>query len=436
MSVETDLQYDLSDHATGRSIARIARGIRIDPRIPAIVPGFDVPFFQAGLAGYSDAAMRLIARRHGCPFCVTEALLDRTLINGGKGRRKEDPDLLAEECGTGDVDENRPVGQVSDLSGFLRLSEPQDIPSAPARRAGETTHGSESRATGSRATWSHATLSDHPIAGQIMGSGPDEMARGSAILVGMGYDVIDVNLACPVKKIRRRARGGHLMQEPAIAIDILRAVHDAVPRGIPITVKLRRGWDDSPQQLRHFEIIFDKAYEIGCAWAAVHCRTVEQKYKGPGRWPFLRELVARYPDRLIFGSGDVWRVEDIFAMLELTGVSAVSVARGCIGNPWIFRQAREMMGMAGGTPAPLTPALPDLREQRQALLEHFHLAVVLHGEQAASRMMRKFGIKFSRHHPRSEDVKAEFIRCKSVAEWKSVIERWYSASVMEEVPCG
>ncbi len=380
MSVETDLVYDLADHEPQRSIAEIARGVRFDPRIPRIVPGFDVPFFQAGLAGYSDAAMRLIARRHGCPFCVTEALLDRTLINGGKGRRKEDPDLLAEVCGTGDVEENRPVAS--------------------------------------------SNLDDHPIAGQIMGSLPGEMARGSALLVEMGYDVIDVNLACPVKKIRKRARGGHLMQEPGVAIDILRAVREAVPSRIPVTVKLRRAWDDSSEHARNFEIIFDAAYESGCAWTTVHCRTVEQKYKGPGRWPFLRELVSRYPERLIFGSGDVWRVEDIFAMLEMTGVSAVSVARGCIGNPWIFRQARELM--AGGTPAPLTPALPDLREQRQALLDHFHLAVVLHGEQAASRMMRKFGIKFSRHHPRGEEVKAGFIRCKSVAEWKSVIERWYS----------
>lgn len=345
----------------------------MDPRIEGIVPGFDVPFFQAGLAGYSDAAMRLIARRHGCPFCVTEALLDRTLINGGKGRRKEDPDLLAEECGTGDVEENRPVD---------------------------------------------AGFNDHPIAGQIMGSNPEEMARGSEILARMGYDVIDVNLACPVKKIRRRARGGHLMQEPEVALAILRAVRAAVPSTIPVTVKLRRAWDDSPEQAGNFEIIFDTAYEIGCAWTTVHCRTVEQKYKGPGRWPFLRELVSRYPDRLIFGSGDVWQVEDIFAMLELTGVSAVSVARGCIGNPWIFREARQLM--SGEIPVP-----PSLEAQRQALLDHFHLAVLLHGEQAASRMMRKFGIRFSRHHPSSEDVKAEFIRCKSVAEWRGVIERWY-----------
>jgi tRNA-dihydrouridine synthase B len=373
VSVTTELEYDLA-HGTARPIAEIARSVRLDPRIPALVPGFDAPFFQAGLAGYSDGAMRLIARRHGCPFCVTEALLDRTLINGGKGRTREDPDLLAEECGTGDPDENLPG--------------------------------------------SAGGLVDHPIAGQIMGTHPDEMARGSLLLVQMGHDVIDVNLACPVKKIRRRARGGHFLAQPREAIEVLRAVREAVPRAIPVTVKLRRAFDDTEEAARNFEIVFDAAYEIGYAWATVHCRTVQQKYLGPAKWPFLVDLVKRYPDRLIFGSGDVWTVEDIFAMLDVTGVSAVSVARGCIGNPWIFRQARQMM-------AGLSPASPSLEEQRRALLEHFDLAVALHGERSASQQMRKFGIKFARHHADADAVRNEFIRCKSMDDWKGVIDRWY-----------
>ena len=109
-----------------RSVEETARLLRIDPRIPAAVPGFDAPFFQAGLAGYSDGAMRLVARMHGAPFCVTEALLDRTLINGGKGRRKEDPDLIASEIGMGEIEDNCAAG-----------------------------------------------VGDHPLAGQIMGSWPD-----------------------------------------------------------------------------------------------------------------------------------------------------------------------------------------------------------------------------------------------------------------------
>jgi tRNA-dihydrouridine synthase B len=370
MSVELNPALDLVRPA-GRSAAASAPGARVDPRVPAIVPGFDAPFFQAGLAGYSDAPMRLIARRHGCPYCVTEALLDQTLINGGKGRTREDPDLLATECGTGDLDENRAAG-----------------------------------------------LDDHPIAGQIMGTHSETMAEGAALLATMNYEVIDVNFACPVKKIRSRNRGGHFLTAPSEAIDVLKAVREAVPQHIPTAVKLRRAWDDTPEMARNFETIFNACYELGYVWTTVHCRTVQQKYLGPAKWDFLRDLTSRHADKIIFGSGDVWTVEDIFHMLEYTGVQAVSVARGCIGNPWIFRQARQLMN---GLP----PLEPTIEEQRRTLLDHFDLSVKLHGEGAASRMMRKFGIKFSAHHPQGEEVKAGFIRCQSVADWRAVVERFY-----------
>ena len=354
-----------------RPVEETARLARADPRVTALVPGFDAPFFQAGLAGYSDGAMRLVARSQGAPFCVTEALLDRTLINGGKGRRKEDPDLIASEVGMGDLDDNRAAG-----------------------------------------------LDDHPLAGQIMGSWPDEMARGTEILCGMGHEVIDVNLACPVKKIKRKARGGHFLAYPDDAIGILRAVREAAPPGTPCTVKLRRSFSDTPEMERNFERIFDAAYELGYAWATVHCRTVEQKYHGPGRWEFLRDLVRRRPDRVVFGSGDIWTVLDIFRMIDMCGVQGVSVARGCIGNPWIFRQAREMM-------AGRVPMGPSIAEQREVLLSHWRFSEVIHGERRTGRHMRKFGIKFAQHHPRAMDVKHDFIRCETAAEWREVIERHY-----------
>ncbi|MHC4989350.1 MAG: tRNA dihydrouridine synthase [Planctomycetota bacterium] len=356
---------------TRRSVGQIAREVTVDPRIGQLVPGFDAPFFQAGLAGYSDGAMRLVARRHGCPYCVTEALLDRTLINGGKGRAREDPDLLKEECGTGDPAENRAAG-----------------------------------------------LDDHPIAGQIMGTHPDEMARGASILVDMGHDVIDVNLACPVKKVRRRNRGGHFLSAPEDAIGLLRAVREAVPTDRLTTVKLRRAYDEGPEMAANFERVFDASYELGYTWTTVHCRTVQQRYVGPGRWEFLSALTRRYPDRIIFGSGDVWTVDDIFAMLEVTGVQGVSVARGAIGNPWIFRQARQLMA---GQPA----TAPTLPEQREVLLEHFRLSAALHGERPASRMMRKFGIKFSGHHPDPTAVKNDFVKCRSAEDWRQVILHHY-----------
>ncbi|RMH30119.1 MAG: tRNA-dihydrouridine synthase family protein [Planctomycetota bacterium] len=348
--------------------AEIARRTRIDPRIESLAPGFDAPFFQAGLAGYSDAAMRIIARRLGCPYCVTEALLDRTLLAGGRGFAKAD---------LGELHENVPGG-----------------------------------------------VEDHPLAGQIMGSDPDEMASAAARMIernppaDRGFAAIDVNLACPVKKIKAKARGGHWLREPAGAVAILRAVRDAVPPAVPVTVKMRRGSDDSARAERDFMTIFDAAYEIGCAWVTVHGRTVEQKYVGPSRWSFLRDLVRRRPDRLIFGSGDVWSAADIFRMIGYTGVAAVSVARGCIGDPWVFRQARDLM-------AGRAPAAPTLAEQRRVLEEHFRLAVAVNGERRAGLMMRKFGIRFAARHPDADAVRQRFIAVRTIEDWRAVLDAHY-----------
>jgi tRNA-dihydrouridine synthase B len=319
----------------------------------------NAPFFQAGLAGYSDAAMRLVARRHGAPYAVTEAMLDQFLIAGGRG---------------------------------LKAAELDD--------------------------------EDHPIAGQLMGSHPDDIARGARILLQLGYDVIDINLACPVKKIRKKCRGGHLMQAPDEAIAILDAVRQAVGDDAPCTVKLRRGSDDSPAALTNFHRIFEKVIELGYAGAVVHGRTVEQKYIGPSRWEFLRGLTQTYRRGgfVIGGSGDIWTAGDIFKMIDQTGVQLVSVARGCIGNPWIFAQARALM--AGDHEAANCP--PTIEQQRQVLLEHFELSVRLHGEDQASRMMRKFGIKFARHHRRGDEVAKAFIAVKSLADWHAVLGREYA----------
>jgi tRNA-dihydrouridine synthase B len=321
------------------------------------------PFFQAGLAGYSDAAMRLVARRHGAPYCITEAMLDMFLINGGKGLKQAELD-----------DE------------------------------------------------------DHPIAGQLMGSHPADIVAGAKVLLSLGYDVIDINLACPVKKIKKKCRGGHLLSVPDEAIDIIKAVRDAVGDDAPLTIKLRRAYDETPEAEASFHQIFEAVIEHGFAAATVHGRTVQQKYDGPSKWPKLAALTQRYRDQidrgfLIMGSGDIFSAQAIFDMIEQTGVAAVSVARGCIGDPWVFRAADQIMR---GEPV----VEPTIDEQREVLAEHFELSVKLHGEQQAGRMMRKFGIKFSRHHPRAEAVKDAFIKVKSLAGWRAVLDEFYATEAV------
>ncbi|MEX2214424.1 MAG: tRNA-dihydrouridine synthase, partial [Phycisphaeraceae bacterium] len=134
----------------------------------------------------------------------------------------------------------------------------------------------------------------------------------------------------------------------------------------------------------------------------------------------------RTQDFLLGGSGDIWTAHDIFRMIEETGVAFVSVARGCIGNPWIFHQARALMrGDLDGATRP-----PSIGQQRQVLLEHFQLSVDQHGENRTGIMMRKFGIKFSRHHPQGPEVAKAFVAVKSLDDWQRVLETFYGDEAM------
>ena len=316
------------------------------------------PFCQAGLAGYSDRAMRLVARRRGCAYAVTEALLDVIMLSGGAGLRKS-------------IDIND---------------------------------------------------EDHPVAGQVMGSEPHTMARAAGLLADAGYDVVDLNFACPVKKIKNKARGGHMLRDVPRATEILRAVRDALPPHVPTTVSMRRGFDDSPESTDRFFEIVEYAWANDYSAVRVHARTVEQKYLGSAQWSVLADVKRRYPGRTILGSGDVFTAEDAVRMLRTTGVDVVWIARGAIGNPWIFRHAADIL--AGTDPATIPP--PTVGEQREALAEHFAGAMEIHGEQLAGRRMRKMGIKYSRFHPEAARVKSDFISVQSLRDWNGVLEKWYA----------
>ena len=336
-----------------------------------------LPLMQAGLAGYSDRAMRVVARRRGCPYAVTEALLDTILLNGGRG--------LAQSIDVNDE--------------------------------------------------------DHPVAGQIIGAEPAEMAAAAVILAERSYDVVDLNFACPVKKIKSKSRGGSLLDDVPRAVETLRRVRDAVPAATATSVSMRRGFDESEGSREKFYAIADAAWAAGYASIRVHGRTVAQKYAGRSRRPFLAEVKQQYPDRFVWGSGDVFTAQDAVDTLA-TGVDGVWIARGAIGNPWVFaqtaallrmkeegRRMKEGAGECSGSsfiPPPSSLLPPSVFEQRGALAEHFQQAMEIHGEQLAGRRMRKMGIKYSRFHPEREQVKKRFINVRSLRDWSAVLEEFYA----------
>jgi tRNA-dihydrouridine synthase B len=315
----------------------------------------DFPVVLASLAGFSDLTYRLICRSCSAPYATTEAMLDRLLLADGKLRRR-----------------------------LIKMD-----------------------------------AADHPLAGQIMGQDPAVMAQAAIVLRDMGFDVIDLNFACPVKKVVGKRRGGYLMDHPDLALDILRAVLDAVPDR-PVTLKLRRAFRDRDAGAAAFWTIAHGAFEAGVAALCVHARTVEQKYKGPADWSFLARVKREFRDKTILGSGDVYTAGDALKMLEQTGVDGVIAARGAIGNPWIFRQARDL---AAGR----TPAAPTLEEQRDVISRHFELAVEAYGPRRAAKIMRNFGIHYARQHPHPGKARSAFIALKTEKDWRTVMSEHYGA---------
>ena len=326
------------------------------------------PIVQAALSGYSDWPMRVIAKRLSAPYTICEVMLDQFLVSLKERKR---------------------------TSHFL-----------------------------------HISAEEHPVGGQLMGAEPEQFAEASLKLVEAGFDIIDINFGCPVKKVLGRCRGGFHLGQPEVALEIVQRTRDAVPSEIPVTVKMRRGIDDTQESEDNFFSILDGAFSIGVSAATVHGRTVEQRYIGPSRWEFLRKVKQHLGDRILLGSGDLFTAADCLRMIEETGVDGVTVARGAIGNPWIFQQARSL---AEGQPLPDPPSL---HVQREIIREHFRLAAEVYPANRVGPIMRKFGIKYSILHPWHDKVRADFVKVKDQQQWDAVLDRWYSEDLPGVHPDG
>ena len=314
----------------------------------------DMPAVQAALSGYSDLPMRRLARTHGAPFCFHEVVLDKLVLTRGKASRR-----------------------ILDL--------PAD---------------------------------DHPIGGQLMGSQPHTFARAAREMVDAGYDLIDINFGCPVPRIRSQSRGGFLLGEPDTALSIVDAVLQAVAGDAPVMVKMRRGLDDSPAAERDFFTILTGAFERGITGVTVHGRTVAQRYAGASRWSFLARVKRELGDRTVLGSGDLFSPFAVLRMLQQTGVDGVTVARGCMGNPWIFAQCRTLLG--GGT-----PMRPGLAAQRHALQEHLALTEQHYGARLAIPYTRPHAIHYARQHPEPLRARDAFVRIKTAEQWYATLDELY-----------
>jgi tRNA-dihydrouridine synthase B len=203
------------------------------------------------------------------------------------------------------------------------------------------------------------TEEERPISIQIFGGDPEKMAAAAQIVEGMGADIVDVNMGCPVPKIAKHNAGCSLMREPHHAASVIGAMVKAVR--IPVTVKMRAGWNDRD---RNAPTLAKMVEDAGAAAIAVHGRTAEQSYSGLADW----DLVSRIAEDLtipVFGSGDCLDPEQVIARMR-SGVEGVLVGRGVLRNPWILSQAADL---AAGRPA----SVISLETRGQFLLDYIDL---------------------------------------------------------------
>ena len=203
------------------------------------------------------------------------------------------------------------------------------------------------------------TEEERPVSIQIFGGDPAKMAAAAQIVEGMGADIVDVNMGCPVPKIAKHNAGCSLMKEPEHAAAVIQAMTRAVK--IPVTVKMRAGWND---KWRNAPDLAKRVQDAGASAVTIHGRTAEQSYSGSADW----DLVAHVAGELeipVLGSGDCVEPEQITARMG-SGVSGVLVGRGVLRNPWILAQAADI---AAGRP----PRTVTMEERGQFLLDYIEL---------------------------------------------------------------
>ena len=204
------------------------------------------------------------------------------------------------------------------------------------------------------------TEEERPVSIQIFGGDPEKMAAAAQIVEGMGADIVDVNMGCPVPKISKHNAGCSLMREPAHAASVVRSIARAVK--IPVTVKMRAGWDDDAINAPE---LAQRVQDVGAAAVAVHGRTAAQSYSGSSDWELIGR-VASVVNIPVLGSGDCIEASQVVERMRHSGVAGVLVGRGALRNPWIFEQAAALV--SGATPRSVTAA-----DRARFLLEYIDL---------------------------------------------------------------
>ena len=250
---------------------------------------------------------------------------------------------------------------------------------------------------------------EHPVAVQLFGSDPVIMAS-MAERIAEDFDIIDVNMGCPVPKIVNNGEGSALMKTPELAGRISSTMVRVLSK--PVTVKFRKGFDD-----RHVNAVeFAKmAEQSGVSAITIHGRTRSQMYAGNADWDIIR-AVKEAVSIPIFGNGDIFTPEDAKRMMDETGVDGVAIARGAKGNPWLIRRSIHYLETGELLPE------PELSEKKEMMIRHAELMVEYKGERIAIQEMRKHLAWYTAGIPGSAKLRSEMNSLNTLEELKAFVE--------------
>ncbi len=250
---------------------------------------------------------------------------------------------------------------------------------------------------------------ERPVSLQLFGSDPKIMSEMAKRIEERPFAILDINMGCPVPKVVKNGEGSALMKEPKLVYEIVSAVVKAI--GKPVTVKIRKGFDDDHVNAVEIARIIEEA---GAAAVAVHGRTREQYYSGKADWDIIRQVKEAVSIPVI-GNGDVTSPERAEELVRRTGCDGVMIARGAQGNPWIFSE------MISYEETGVVPPRPGKEELKEMMLRHARLQLEYKGEYSGIREMRKHVAWYTKGIPGAARLREKINAVESLGELENLL---------------
>lgn len=253
---------------------------------------------------------------------------------------------------------------------------------------------------------------EHPVSLQLFGSDPEIMSQMAKRIEDRPFDILDINMGCPVPKIVNNGDGSALMKNPLLAGQIIEKTVRAIAK--PVTVKIRKGFDENHVNAVEMAHI---AEESGAAAVAVHGRTREQYYAGKADWDIIRQVkeAVHIP---VIGNGDIFMPEDAVAMQRQTGCDGLMIARGAQGNPWIFSRINHYLETGE------LLEKPPVEEMTQMILRHARMQIEFKGELAGMREMRKHAAWYTGGYQHASKLRSRINEVATYEELEELLQEF------------